>query len=382
MGSILNFIIPKGSKHIQEAPVTNEVFSNYSYSIQNFSSNSDFELKEDYKNILLIEVVDGYKSLLRFLKESEGIIEFIKLNDITILTCSVADPCTEDEFQSVSNKLKELEILNKIFFIDTNKNLQNENNVFAFHYFLEEAVNSKKNFFGQTNDLGYVSKKIDKSELNEFRNKKFLSFQRNNDKQHRLSLLHDYLKNDFSDSYFSFLQTIEYADPYQDKSEFLSYEEYNKNLPIELDTNGNINGFRTDNTFQKELFLDSVIHIVSETSFHVNELFISEKTLKPILNFQPFIMIGPCGILKELKQLGFKTFADFWDESYDEIKDPKNRYLKVREIILELNSKSIKELNNLYKNLKDICIYNNEVFYSMKNKNSLKEIFKVIENGR
>jgi hypothetical protein len=93
-------------------------------------------------------------------------------------------------------------------------------------------------------------------------------------------------------------------------------------------------------------------------------------------------MIGPCGILKELKQLGFKTFGDFWDESYDEIKDPRNRYLKVREIILELNSKSIKELNNLYKNLKDICIYNNELFYSMKNKNSLKEIFKVIENGR
>ena len=98
MGSILNFIIPKGSKHIQQAPVTNEVFSNYCYSIQNFSSNSGFELKEDYKNIILIEVIDGYKSLLRFLKESEGIIEFIKLNDIPILTCSVADPCTEDEF--------------------------------------------------------------------------------------------------------------------------------------------------------------------------------------------------------------------------------------------------------------------------------------------
>ncbi len=63
--SILNFIIPKESNHIQTAPVTNEVFSNYSYSIQDFSSNSGFQLKEDYKNIILIEVMDGYKSLLR-----------------------------------------------------------------------------------------------------------------------------------------------------------------------------------------------------------------------------------------------------------------------------------------------------------------------------
>jgi uncharacterized protein YuzE len=382
MGSILNFIIPKGSKHIQQAPVTNEVFSNYSYSIHDFSINFSFELKKDCKNIILVEVVDGYKSLIRFLKESPGLINFVKSNNICIITCSVADPCPKNEFKTISNKLKELEILDKIFFIDTNKNLDNQNNVFAFHYFLEEAVNSKEQLFGQINDLGYVSKKIDKSELDKFRNKKFLSFQRNNDKEHRLSLLHDYLTNDFSDSYFSFLQTILYAEPYQDSSEVLTYEEYNKNLPIELDTNGNIHGFRTDNTFQKELFLDSVIHIVSETSFSQNELFISEKTLKPILNFQPFIIIGPFGILKELKKVGFKTFGDFWDESYDETKDSKNRYLKIRKLILELNSKSINELNNLYKIVKDICIYNNEVFYNMKNKNSLKEIFKVIENER
>ena len=47
-----------------------------------------------------------------------------------------------------------------------------------------------------------------------------------------------------------------------------------------------------------------------------------------------------------------------------------------------LEDGDIEYLQDLYKNLKDICIYNNEVFYSMKNKNSLKEIFKVIENGR
>ncbi len=370
MGSILNFIFPLSSKNIQQGPITNYVMNNHSYTL-------NLEKKEEYKNILLVEVSDGYKSLTRLLRENENILEFVKTDDVLILACSVADPCTRDELRKVYGKLKEFGILEKAFFIDSNKELDNEERMFAFHYFLEEAVNSKESFFGQKNDLGYVSEEIDKSEINEFRNKKFLSFQRNNDKPHRLSLLHDYLTNDFSDSYFSFLQkVVPYCTIYQGKENQLTSEEYNRNIPIELDTNGNIEGFRTNNTFKKDLFLNSIIHIVSETSCENNELFISEKVLKPILNFQPFILIGPHLYLNELRKLGFKTFGDFWDESYDEIKNPQDRYLKLREVILDLNKKTISELNLLYKNIKDICIYNNTKFNSMKIENSIDKIFK------
>jgi hypothetical protein len=157
--------------------------------------------------------------------------------------------------------------------------------------------------------------------------------------------------------------------------------ELNKNLPIEIDTHAieNKMGFRVDNTYKKELFLDSCINIVTETSFIDNELFISEKILKPILMYQPFIVLGPYKILSHLKSYGFKTFSDFWNENYDTIENHEERLKTVIELINELNSKSIEDLNELYQKTKDICIYNRRLFYSLK-LDSIPQIFKQIEN--
>ncbi len=371
MGSILKVIIPN-NENILQGPVTNYVHSNYEFT-------NDYIVSENRKNILLIETKEGYKSFIRMLDDE--LVSFISSSDITVLVCSVADASSEGMFLELLKCVKKHGIENKIKYVDTNVHLSKYKDVFAFHYFFEESVLTKENFFdGSVNDLGYESKQIQESELDSFRNKKFLCFSRNNDKHHRLSLLHDYLTNDFSDSYFSFLQSVvPYCSIYHGDENLLSADEYNEKLPIELDTDGKINNFRTDNAFPKELFLDSVINICSETSFENNELFITEKVLKPILNFQPFILIGPYQYLKELRKLGFKTFGDFWDESYDEIENPKERYMKIRELILNLNKKTIEELNLLYKNVKHICIYNNRKFNSLNIENSIIKIFNKLQ---
>jgi hypothetical protein len=44
---------------------------------------------------------------------------------------------------------------------------------------------------------------------------------------------------------------------------------------------------------------------------------LSEKSIKSILNFRPFIIIGGPGQLSILKDLGFKTFSNWINESYD-----------------------------------------------------------------
>lgn len=371
MGSVLNFIIPT-NENIQQGPITNYIHSNYDYT-------NDYNILQNRKNVLLIETREGYKSFSRMLDDE--LIWYISTSDILVLVCCVADPGNEEMFLQLLEYVKKLGIENKIKYLDTNVSLSKYKDIHTFHYFFEEAIFSKNNFFNNTsNDLGYVSEEIKESELDLYRNKKFLSFSRNNDKHHRLSLLHDYLTNDFSDSYFSFLQAVvPYCNVYHGDEYQLTAEKYNKKLPIELDTNGKVDNFRTDNTFDKKLFLDSVIHIVSETSFQNNELFISEKVLKPILNFQPFILIGPYQYLKELKNLGFKTFGDYWDESYDEIENPKERYMKIRELILNLNKKTIEELNLLYKNVKHICIYNNRKFNSLNIENSIDKIFNKLQ---
>ena len=60
-------------------------------------------------------------------------------------------------------------------------------------------------------------------------------------------------------------------------------------------------------------------YIGKTETLHENEtIFLSEKIFKPIYCCQPFIVFGNPGTLKELHNLGFKTFSDFWDESYDE----------------------------------------------------------------
>ena len=44
------------------------------------------------------------------------------------------------------------------------------------------------------------------------------------------------------------------------------------------------------------------LNIVTETTFENNELFISEKIVKPLVGFQPFIVLGPQYYLRELKE--------------------------------------------------------------------------------
>jgi hypothetical protein len=361
MGSVLNFITLFNEKNYPEwcfaGPAIQKIYSEYSHTLYP-------TLKNGYKNYLIIEPSSGLNGLTKFIETNNSIefFDFCKKNDINILIACISDPPTEDNYNLLVKKLKELQIYNLCKFITSNLNINNTE-TFSFHFFIEQYFKNKNIIFNKKTDLGYFSEEIKVDELNIFRNKKFLSFNKTIEKQHRYSLFHDYLTNDFSDSYFSFLELENnFCKPYQ--SNLYEFDFYLKKIPIELDTNGSFN-FRTHNTFKKDLFLDSCIHLVTETSFHHNELFISEKIMKPILNYQPFIVLGPAYYLKELKKFGFKTFSDLWDESYDEIQNPSDRYFKLSELILHLNKKSIDELNKLYQELKEICIFNRNHFYSL-----------------
>ena len=64
------------------------------------------------------------------------------------------------------------------------------------------------------------------------------------------------------------------------------------------------------------LVTETVNHTVSKDYGHI---FLTEKTFKPILLKMGFLIAGQPGALKKLRDLGFKTFSDYWDESYDTI---------------------------------------------------------------
>ena len=83
----------------------------------------------------------------------------------------------------------------------------------------------------------------------------------------------------------------------------------------------------------KEYFANVFCHIVTETLFYGSTLHLTEKSLRPFVNRRPFILVGPPSSLKYLQSYGFKNFAEFWDESYDDELDPHSRLDKILELV-------------------------------------------------
>lgn len=84
-------------------------------------------------------------------------------------------------------------------------------------------------------------------------------------------------------------------------------------------------------------YQSSLISVVTETNFITSDIFNTEKIFKPMVHRQPFILVGPYKTLENLRSMGYKTFSDFWDESYDNIEDPHERLIKVVELCKEIN---------------------------------------------
>ena len=92
-----------------------------------------------------------------------------------------------------------------------------------------------------------------------------------------------------------------------------------------------------------------------------DSFYFTEKTLKPIAMGHPFIMLSTKHFLKNLKGLGFKTFGDFIDESYDECDNVSDR--------IEIISKNLERLDmteskKFYNDTRNICEHNqNHLMY-------------------
>jgi hypothetical protein len=124
---------------------------------------------------------------------------------------------------------------------------------------------------------------------------------------------------------------------------------------IDYDNVGSVWGFGFEH---KEPYLNTYFSLITETLFYEHGRYISEKTFKGISHMHPFIVLGKPGILKQLKKWGFKTFSDFWDESYDEIENNSERMIKVYQVVKSLIDKSNEEWDLMYDNLIPILEYN------------------------
>ena len=138
-----------------------------------------------------------------------------------------------------------------------------------------------------------------------------------------------------------------------------SYNMFPHNLQSENgNTYGDINAW-TDMHFKAHL--DSYFEILFETLVEGEHKSLTEKIFKPIANFQPFIFVTFAGGLKLLRDLGFKTFDGFIDETYDTIESKEDRMLAIHNEIKRLCAMSNEELHDWYWKMEDILIHNQKL---------------------
>lgn len=103
---------------------------------------------------------------------------------------------------------------------------------------------------------------------------------------------------------------------------------------------------------------NSYFYVCTETYVHGEYKMLTEKVFKPIVNFQPFVFLAYPGALQLLRDLGFRTFSPFIDESYDTEPNESIRIQKIYAEITRLCNMTKEEIHAWYWSMEDILIHN------------------------
>jgi len=246
-------------------------------------------------------------------------------------------------------------------------------------YVVLNQLADKFNEYPRVGSLGYKSDYVKPEDLDKeyIRSKRFICMNRNMQRPHRWLSAYMAVKYKLlDDGIFSFVALHDYTDKLKIYNAIAHYvgespelesmvDSIATRLPLEIDTAhlpiDQKHGFDLNNN-NKEFFAESYINIVNETSFEYGGgefPFISEKTFHhPIINLQPFIVIGNPYTLKTLRDLGFKTFSPLINEAYDECTDFKQRLNLIESEIARLSALSLSEIHDIYYQLREVLIYN------------------------
>lgn len=136
-------------------------------------------------------------------------------------------------------------------------------------------------------------------------------------------------------------------------------ENFKNKLPLVIDGETNINKMCEDfDNAARPYYQNSLISIVTETNWDLPEMTLTEKSFKPAKEKHPFIIVGVKGVMKAMRNLGFKTFSDFWDESYDNIDCPQQRMIAIAEVCRQIGEWSPKKIKEFKKSVKPTVDHN------------------------
>jgi hypothetical protein len=99
-----------------------------------------------------------------------------------------------------------------------------------------------------------------------------------------------------------------------------------------------------DQDIYEKPYNDTACSIVSETNDNNDEVFMTEKIWKPIIAQQLFIVHGNGLYLQRLREMGFKTFSNYFDESYDLVVDRNKRIETIVDVCAGLRNASWQDI--------------------------------------
>jgi hypothetical protein len=94
-----------------------------------------------------------------------------------------------------------------------------------------------------------------------------------------------------------------------------------------------------DQDIYERPYNDTVCSIVSETNDNDYDVFMTEKIWKPIIAQHVFLVHGNYLYLQKLREMGFKTFANYFNELYDLERNATNRIEKLVSLCQDLKAK-------------------------------------------
>ena len=246
---------------------------------------------------------------------------------------------------------------------------------FIFDTFYQSGITSDDSYF-QTGGIKNVDEYI--SAVMPAKKVKDLVCLNRSYKYHRPKVINDLYERDLlSKSYFSLAEIS------------VDEEEYTivKDLGVPILANGepednidphgrmlhdsvaNIDWVKNSKLFvsTESLMFDTVSSIPNYTDYNIK--FISEKVHKPLAWGMPFVVLGCHGSLAHMKNIGFKSYEPYIDESYDTLTNAEDRYNACLNSISDFLSKSYprEELNK-------ISEHNLRLFYSNELYNNLVDV--------
>jgi len=122
------------------------------------------------------------------------------------------------------------------------------------------------------------------------------------------------------------------------------YHNVSQSLPINLYNQGYFN-----------LVVESVVD-------SQEEFFLTEKTVKCLISGMPFVILSTPKFLQQLRAMGFETYHELWNETYDQILDHDDRIAAIVDLCENL-SKFDWRVNR--QKLKMIAFQNRSQFFNL-----------------